>query len=228
MAEKDTIYDNLGKFEVICGGWYIPWVNYSVANNGYSSPVGVVFLGEYLSHYFCISHLLSSVCRYILVLDDPEGFISYYPVSTLSTGMARDVTGVDHSSSRALVKYCWVAWHGMTRGGFFNCMARLTGGCAFFVWDLVRRAMGWSGEVSLGCTLGFGGSGKLCRMCTLGYGSHGAGSLGTFGVGWGGMGCCSLGCFSVLFWTLIYWRVAVFGMGSHQGMHNWHNLNVGL
>ena len=68
---------------------------------------------------------------------------------------------------------------------FFHCMARSTGGCAFCVWDLVRRSMGLSGAVSLVFTLGCGGTVKLCWIRTLGAGAHVAGSLDTLGVGWG-------------------------------------------
>ena len=52
--------------------------------------------------------------------------------------MDRDVTG----ASRALGKYCWEDWDGVTMRSCFNCMAGLTGGCEFRVWELVRRAMG--------------------------------------------------------------------------------------
>ena len=62
MAGKDTVYDDIGQFEGICGGCYIPWVNDYVAFNGDSRSVGVVFMGADLTHYFCISYLLSSVC----------------------------------------------------------------------------------------------------------------------------------------------------------------------
>ena len=50
MAGKDTVYNGLGKFEVICGGCYIPQLNDSVVTNGNSSPIGVVLLGAYLVH----------------------------------------------------------------------------------------------------------------------------------------------------------------------------------
>ena len=80
MTVKDTIYNDIGQFKGIYGGWYIPWENYSVATNGDSIPVGVAFLGVDLAHYFCISHPLSSFCREIFVSDDPEGFSSWYPL----------------------------------------------------------------------------------------------------------------------------------------------------
>ena len=88
-------------------------------------------------------------------------------------------------------------------------MDRETGGCAFFVWDLVRRAMVWSGAVSLGFTIG-GGAGKWCWIITLGAGSHSAGLLSNLGVGWCGMWFCSLGCLRIIFCTLIdqqFWAV---------------------
>ena len=80
MTGNYTVYNDLGKFEGSFGGCYTPWVNDYVVTNGYSSPVGVVFLGSYLSHYFRISHLLSSIYSYILVSDDPESFSSCYPL----------------------------------------------------------------------------------------------------------------------------------------------------
>ena len=78
MTGNDTVYNDIGKFEGSCGGFYILWINHSVANNGDSIPVGVVFMGEYLAHYFSISHLISYVCSYILISDDPESFSSIY------------------------------------------------------------------------------------------------------------------------------------------------------
>ena len=83
MMWKDDVYDDLGQFEGRCGGGYIPWVNDYVATNGDLSPVGVVFLGEYLAHNFYISRLLSSVCRYIFVMEDLEVFSSCYPICNL-------------------------------------------------------------------------------------------------------------------------------------------------
>ena len=50
MAEKYTVYDDIGQFEGIYGGCYIPWVNDYVATNGDSSPVGVIFMGAYLTY----------------------------------------------------------------------------------------------------------------------------------------------------------------------------------
>ena len=70
MAGKDTFYDDLGQFEGICGGCYIPWLNYYFASSGDSHSVRVVFLGADLAHYLCIIYLLSSVCVYILVSDN--------------------------------------------------------------------------------------------------------------------------------------------------------------
>ena len=58
--------------------------------------------------------------------------------------MARSVTGVDQRSSRALGKYFWDAWDGVTVKACCNWsrVRIVIGGCAFCVWDLVRRAMG--------------------------------------------------------------------------------------
>ena len=93
--------------------------------------------------------------------------------------MATAVTGVDQRASRALVKYLWEAWDGVTRRVRFNCMARFDGGCVLRVWYLVRLAMGLSRAVAVGCTIGGGGAGKIVWMCTRGSGSHGTFLLGT-------------------------------------------------
>ena len=78
MSGKDTVYIDICKFEGSCWGCYNPWVNDYIYINGDSSTVGVVFLGAYLAHYFHISSLLTSICRYIFVLDDPENFSYCY------------------------------------------------------------------------------------------------------------------------------------------------------
>ena len=58
--------------------------------------------------------------------------------------MARSVTGAEQRDSRALGKYFGGAWEGVT---VRDCCSwarvrRAIGGCAFCVWDLVRRAIG--------------------------------------------------------------------------------------
>ena len=80
MAGKDTVYDDIFQFQGRYGGCYITWVNDSVANNGDSLSSGVVFLVADLSHYFCISNLFSSICRYIFIFDNPESLCSCYPL----------------------------------------------------------------------------------------------------------------------------------------------------
>ena len=76
MAGYDTVYNDLDKFEGSGGGCYISWVNNYVTTNGDSIPVGVVLLGEYLTHYFCVSYLSYSVYSYIFISNDPELFSS--------------------------------------------------------------------------------------------------------------------------------------------------------
>ena len=57
--------------------------------------------------------------------------------------MASYVTVVDQRASRALVKYCWDAWEGVTPRDCCNWALgrRAIGACVFCVWYLVRRAM---------------------------------------------------------------------------------------
>ena len=86
-------------------------------------------------------------------------------------------------------------------------MYGLAVGCALRVWDIVQLAMGWSGALSLGYTLGGGSANEFVWMCTLGSGSHGTGSLGTLVGVWGGTVYCSLVWFSIIFWTIIDFRV---------------------
>ena len=66
------------------------------------------------------------------------------PVSELRTNMDGAVTGVDQRASKALGKYCWDTWEGVNVRDCCNWdhMCRAIIGCAFCVWDLVRRAMG--------------------------------------------------------------------------------------
>ena len=78
LAGYETIYNDLSKLEGSGGGCYILWVNDSFVTNSDLIPVGVVFLGTYLAHYFCISHLIYSVCRYIFISNDPERFSYCY------------------------------------------------------------------------------------------------------------------------------------------------------
>ena len=57
--------------------------------------------------------------------------------------MARAVTGVDQRASRALGKYFWDAWEGVTVRSCCNWarVRRAICGCEFFVWDLVLHAI---------------------------------------------------------------------------------------
>ena len=60
------------------------------------------------------------------------------------TGMDRAVAGLDQRASRDLGKYRWDAWEDLTVRDCCNwaLVSRSIGGCAFFVWDMVRHAMG--------------------------------------------------------------------------------------
>ena len=136
------------------------------------------------------------------------------PVSKLMTGMARDVTGVEQRASRALGKYCWDAWEGVTMRTCCNwaCVRISIGGCEFCVWELVRRVMGYTtGGVSLGHTIG-DGAGKCCWIFLLGDVSHSAGSLGTLGFGCRVRG----GCFSFLS-SIFIERLVWAGVGLRIG-----------
>ena len=79
MVGEDTVYNDLEKLEGSGWGCYTPWVNNPVATYGNSRPVGIVLLGTYPTHYFCVRDLFSSVCRYIFTSNDFESFSSRYP-----------------------------------------------------------------------------------------------------------------------------------------------------